>query len=36
MTKLKPNWEISGIEYPDYSFYAVDRRKLKNLKESII
>lgn len=20
MTKLKPNWEISGIEYPDYSF----------------
>lgn len=29
MTELKPNWEMDGHSYPKYSFYAVDRRKLK-------
>lgn len=32
MTELKPNWEMDGHSYPKYSFYAVDRRKLKKLK----
>lgn len=32
MFELIPNWKIEGIDYPEHSFYYVDRRKIKKLK----